>query len=99
MYVNYLYMNLFYVLKLNQKYQCELQIKCVGYTFEESQLNCILHSSIDKGLTLTRGKQTGKKKSDYILSLPDVSLCSENNRQERCKEEPKCQHVDCNRKN
>ena len=91
--------NTSYALKLHQKYQCESQIKCAGYTFEESQLNCILHSSIDKGLTHTRGKQTGTKKADYILSLPEMSLCSEKNRQERCKHEPKCQHVDCERNN
>ena len=83
--------------KLHQKYQCESQLKCIAYTFEQSRLNCILHSSTDKGLTHTRGKQTGTKKTDYILSLPEISLCSEQNRQKRCKREPKCQHVDCKR--
>ena len=86
-----------YTKKLHQKYQCESQIKCVAYTFEQSKFNCVLHSSTNKGLTQTRGKQTGTKKTDYTLSLPEMSLCSEQNRQKRCKREPKCQHVDCNR--
>ena len=88
---------IFYAFKTSKKYQCESQIECVAYTFEQSRLNCILHSSTDKGLTHTRGKQTGTKKTDYILSLPEISLCSEQNRQKRCKREPKCQHVDCKR--
>ena len=47
------------------------------------------------GLKFTRGKQTGIKKTDYILSLPEVSFCSKKNRKKRCRREPKCQHVDC----
>ena len=47
------------------------------------------------GQKFTRGKQTGIKKTDYILSLPEVSFCSEKNRKKRCRREPKCQHVDC----
>ena len=55
----------------------------------------MLHSSINMGLKFTRGKQTGIKKTDYILSLPEVSFCSEKNRKKRCRREPKCQHVNC----
>ena len=84
--------------RLYQKYRCEFDEKCAGYTFEQSKFNCILHSSTDKGFEHTRGKQTGVKKSDYSLSLPEISLCFEKNRQKRCKREPKCQHVDCLRK-
>ena len=42
-----------------------------------------------------RGKQTGLKKTDHILSLPEISFCSDKNRQRRCSREPKCHHVDC----
>ena len=35
------------------------------------------------------------KKPDYILSLPEMSFCSEKNRERRCRREPKCQHVNC----
>ena len=35
------------------------------------------------------------KKPDYILSLPEMSICFEKNRRKRCKHEPKCQHVNC----
>ena len=69
--------------------------KCVAYTFEQSKLNCILHSSIDKGQKYTRGKQTGFKKPNFILSLPEISYCSGINRKRRCRSEPKCNHVDC----
>ena len=72
--------------------------ECIGYTFEQSSLNCILHSSTDEGLENTRGTQTGVKKSDYTLTLPEISLCFEKNRQKRCKREPKCQDIDCVRK-
>ena len=88
---HFLYMRTFI-----KKYQCESQIKCVGYTFEQSRFKCILHSSLTKGLTpRARGKQTGTKKTDYILSLPEISLCSDQNRRKRCKREPKCRDVDC----
>ena len=87
---HFLYMRTFI-----KKYQCESQIKCAAYTFVQSRLSCVLHSSTNKGLTHTRGKQTGTKKPDYILSLPEISLCTEQNRQKRCTREPKCQHVDC----
>ena len=69
--------------------------KCVAYTFEQSELNCILYSSTEKGKKYARGKQTGIKKQDYILSLPEISYCSEENRQRRCRNEPKCGDVDC----
>ena len=69
--------------------------KCVAYTFEQSKLNCILHSSTDKGLKYTRGKQTGLKKTNYTLSLPEISYCSDKNRKRRCRWESKCSHVDC----
>ena len=69
--------------------------KYVAYTFEQSKLNCILHSSIDKGQKYTRGKQTGFKKPNFILSLPEISYCSGINRKRRCRSEPKCNHVDC----
>ena len=69
--------------------------KCVAYTFDESQLNCILHSSTDNGHKYSRGKQTGEKKIDFILSLPEISLCFHKNRHLRCKSEPKCEHVNC----
>ena len=35
------------------------------------------------------------KKPDHILSLPEMSICSEMNRKKRCRHEPKCQHVNC----
>ena len=72
-------------------------VKCVAYTFEQSRLNCILHSSTEKGLKYTRGKQTGLKKTNYTLSLPEISYCSDKNRKRRCRWEPKCSHVDCYR--
>ena len=56
---------------------------------------CSLYSSIVKGLKYTPGKETGMKKTDYNLTLPEVSICVEENRQKRCKQEPKCQHVNC----
>ena len=81
--------------KFHQQLKCESLVKCVAYTFEQSKLVCMLHSSINMGLKFTRGKQTGIKKTDYILSLPEVSFCSEKNRKKRCRREPKCQHVNC----
>ena len=81
--------------KFHQQLKCESLVKCVAYTFEQSKLICILHSSIDMGLKFTRGKQIGIKKTDYILSLPEVSFCAEKNRKKRCRREPKCQHIDC----
>ena len=81
--------------KIHQKLKCQLHNKCIAYTFQQTQLKCILHSSTDKGQKYTRGKQTGLKKIDHILSLPEISLCSDKNRQRRCRTEPKCHHVDC----
>ena len=69
--------------------------KCVAYTFEQSKLSCILHSSIENGQKYARGKQTGFKKPDYILPLLEISYCSETNRKRRCRSEPKCNQVDC----
>ena len=65
--------------KLDQKYRCEMNEECIGYTFEQSSLNCMLHSSTDKGLENTRGTQTGVKKSDYTLTLPDLNKIPMNN--------------------
>ena len=70
-------------------------VKCIAYTFEQSRMICLLHSSIDKGQRYTRGKQTGMKKPDYVLSLPEISFCSEKNRKKRCRQEPKCLHINC----
>ena len=81
--------------RFHQKLKCEMIAECVAYTFEQSKLNCILHSSIGKGRKYARGKQTGSKKPDFILSLPEINYCSEENRQRRCRDEPKCEHVDC----
>ena len=81
--------------KIPKKLKCELHFKCVAYTFEQSRLICILHSSTNKGQKYTRGKQTVVKKTDYELSLPEISLCANKNRQRRCRREPKCNHVDC----
>ena len=72
-----------------------MQNKCVAYTFDKSRMTCVLHASIDKGTTKKRRKQTGVKKADYTLSLPEMNLCSNKNRQRRCKREPKCRHVNC----
>ena len=72
-----------------------MQDKCVAYTFQQIKLKCTLHSTIDKGQRYIRGKQTGLKKTDYILSLPEINFCSDKNRQRRCSREPKCHHVDC----
>ena len=58
-------------------------------------MTCVLHGSIDKGTTKKRRKQTGVKKTDYTLSLPEMDLCSNKNRQKRCKREPKCRHANC----
>ena len=55
----------------------------------------MLHSSTHQGLQYSSGKQIGTKKTNYILSLPEISLCFEKNRKKRCKREPKCQYVDC----
>ena len=81
--------------KIPKKLKCEIHSKCVAYTFEQSRLICVLHSSTDKGQKYTRGKQTGVKKTDYKLSLPEISLCFGQRRQRRCRLEPKCNHVDC----
>ena len=78
-----------------KKMKCELHSKCVAYTFEQSRLICILHSSTDKGQKYTRGKQTGVKKTDFKLSLPEISRCFDQTRERRCRREPKCNHVDC----
>ena len=78
--------------------QCMLQNKCVAYTFEQARLNCSLHSSTEKGKSYRPGKQTGLKKTDFILSLLEISVCSEQRRERRCRREPKCQHVNCFRK-
>ena len=75
--------------------KCELLIRCVAYTFEQSRLNCLLHSSTDQGQKSIQGKQTGRKKAEYILSLPEISFCYDKNRQRRCRLEPKCHHVNC----
>ena len=86
---------LMYIRKFRKKFKCEMLAECVAYTFEQARLSCILHSSVDKGQRYTRGKQTGMKKPDYILSIPEVSFCSEKNRKRRCRREPKCQNVNC----
>ena len=69
--------------------------ECVAYTFDQSRITCTLHASIEKGTTQKRKYQTGIKKSDYILTLPEMNMCSFKNRQKRCKREPKCRHVNC----
>ena len=83
------------VWRFHQKLKCEMLVECIAYTFEQQRLKCNLHSNIEKGQKYIRGKQTGLKKPDYILSLPEISLCSEKNRKRRCRREPKCQHVNC----
>ena len=69
--------------------------KCIAYTFQQTQMKCILHSRTDQGQRYVRGKQTGLKKADNILSLPEISICSNENRRRRCRREPKCHHVNC----
>ena len=69
--------------------------ECVAYTYEHSRFNCNIHSSTAKGQKFFRGKQTGLKKANYTLSLPEISYCSEKNRKRRCRREPKCSDVDC----
>ena len=81
--------------KFHQQRKCELLAECIAYTFEQSKLICILHSSTNKGQRYIRGKQTGTKKTDFILSLPGMSYCSEKIRKKRCRREPKCHHVNC----
>ena len=78
--------------------QCMLHSKCVAYTFEQGQLHCALHSSTENGKSYRRGKQIGLKKTDFILSLPEISVCSEQRRERRCRHEPKCEDVNCFRK-
>ena len=77
------------------KLKCEMVAKCVAYTFKQAELKCILHSSTEKGLKSAPGKQTGLKKSDFILSLPEMDFCSEKRRKRRCRWEPNCDHVNC----
>ena len=72
-----------------------MQINCVAYTFDKSQMTCALHASSEKGTRKKRRAQSGVKKADYILSLPEMNVCSNKNRKKRCKREPKCRHVDC----
>ena len=84
--------------KFCQKWKCLMHDKCLAYTFQQTELNCVLHSKTDQGQRYVRGKQTGLKKTDHILSLPEISFCSDKNRQRRCRREPKCHHVDCLRK-
>ena len=81
--------------KFHQKWKCEMHNKCVAYTFQQTKLECILHSSIDRGQKYIRGKQTGLKKTGIIQSLPEISFCSNENRRRRCRREPKCHHVNC----
>ena len=61
-------------------------------------MTCILHSSTSDGTIETPQKQTGVKKTDYILPLPEISLCTDETRRKRCIHEPKCNHIDCLRK-
>ena len=79
----------------HKKYQCEIQNKCAAYTFDKSRMICVLHANLDKGTTKKRRKQTGVKKADYTLSLPEMNFCSNKNRQKRCKRESKCRHANC----
>ena len=69
--------------------------ECAAYTFDKSRMTCVLHASIDKGTTKKRRKETGVKKENFTLSLPEMTLCANKNRQKRCKREPKCRHVNC----
>ena len=61
-------------------------------------MTCILHSSTSDGTIKTTQKQTGVKKTDYILPLPEISLCTDENRRKRCIHEPNCDHIKCLRK-
>ena len=72
-----------------------MQNECAAYTFDKSRMICVLHASIDKGTTKKRRKQTGVKKENFTLSLPEMTLCANKNRQKRCKREPKCRHANC----
>ena len=94
---NYLYKNHYFDhMKLfHKKLKCEMIAECVAYTFEQSRLNCTLHTSTAKGQKFFRGKQTGLKKANYTLSLPEISYCFDKNRKRRCRREPKCSPVDC----
>ena len=83
--------------EVHKKYKCEMRNDCVAYTFDKSRMTCVLHASIDKGTTKKRRKQTGVKKADYTLSLPEMTFCFNENQQKRCKREPKCRHANCNR--
>ena len=89
------YTKVLWMLKFHQQLKCESLAQCIAYTFEQSKLICILHSSTNKGQRYIRGKQTGTKKTDFILSLPEMSYCSEKIRKKRCRREPKCHHVNC----
>ena len=72
-----------------------MQNKCAAYTFDKSRMTCVLHANTDRGTSKKRRKQTGIKKADYTLSLPEMNLCANKNRQKRCKREPKCRHANC----
>ena len=82
--------------KIPLKFKCVSDGRCVAYTYQKSRRRCTLHSSTEKGKYI-RGKQTGVKKSDYFLSLLEISFCSKKNRRRRCRREPKCHHVNCSR--
>ena len=77
------------------KFRCFENEKCKAYTFQQSPLDCVLHSSIDGGMRPTRGHQTGVKKTDWTLSLPQMEICDNLNRRKRCKREAKCSNVNC----
>ena len=92
----FVFQNILMILKyFHKKFKCELESKCVAYTFEKSKMTCILHSSTDHGTMKSPKQQTGVKKADFILSLPEISLCSDKNRRARCIREPRCRHINC----
>ena len=79
-----------------QKFKCIAHGRCVAYTFKKLHPpSCTLHARIEKGKIRIQGKQTGVKKTDYVLSLLEISFCYNKNRRRRCRKEPKCHHVNC----
>ena len=81
--------------KLSWKYLCGQNSKCVAFTYEHARLSCTLHSSKAAGVNVKVGKKSGERKDDFILSLAQISMCTEKIRRMRCKREPKCRHVNC----
>ena len=72
--------------------------KCIAYTYlythDTQGLTCFLYSKTDQRRE-GRSLQTGFKKPQHVLSLPEINFCANKNRRNRCWSELKCRHVNC----